>query len=293
MELPLVVGIDGSEHSLRAVDWAADEAVLRGVPLRLVHAASREVDDDASLANVLGKPSAKELADFVVDTAARRAHRRDENLKLSLRIRDEDPVPALLREARDAVALVVASRGRGRIAELLLGSVSLGVAARADCPVIVLRGSHDNQARAGTRQRVVVGVGDKPHSAAAVRFAFREAALRRVVLEAVHVWRRPLYEAPAPAHRPGEPAGSHEQRAADGLATALRAAVADHPSVAVLEHVVEGSAPLVLLDAASRADLLVVGAQRRHGPYGLQLGRVAHMLLHHSACPVAVVPQPV
>ncbi|WJV44762.1 universal stress protein [Streptomyces flavofungini] len=292
MELPLVVGVDGSEHSLRAVDWAADEAALRGVPLRLVYAASHEADDETSLANVLGKPSAKELADFIVDTAARRAHRRDDSLKLSLQVSDEDPVPALLREGRNATALVVASRGRSRIAELLLGSVSLGVAARADCPVIVLRGSHDNQARAGLRQRVVVGVGDKPYSAAAVRFAFDEAERRQVVLEAVHVWRRPLYEPSAPAHSPGKPTGSHEQRTADGLAQALRAAVADHPCVAVLEHVVAGSAHLVLLDASARADLLVVGAQRRHGPYGLQLGRVAHMLLHHSACPVAVVPQP-
>ncbi|MCI3928885.1 universal stress protein [Streptomyces sp. AN091965] len=291
MELPIVVGVDGSEHSLRAVDWAADEAALRGVPLRLVYAASREGDTDTPLAGAPGRPSVKELADFVVDTAARRAHRRDEKLTISLQVRGEDPVPALLSEGRDAVALVVASRGRSRLAELLLGSVSLGVAARADCPVIVLRGSHDNQAMPGKQQRVVVGVGDKPHSAAAVRFAFDEAERRRAVLEAVHVWRRPLYETPVPAHQPGEPATSHEQRAADALAMALRDPVAAYPSVAVLEHVVEGAAHLVLLDASSRADLLLVGAQRRHGPYGLQLGRVAHMLLHHSACPIAVVPQ--
>ncbi|QDQ09618.1 universal stress protein [Streptomyces spectabilis] len=291
MELPLVVGVDGSDHSLRAVDWAADEAALRQVPLRLVYAASWENDSDTPLAHVPGKASANELADFVVDTAAQRAQRREENLKVSFQISHEDPVPALLREGHNALALVVASRGRSRLAELLLGSVSLGVAARADCPVIVLRGSHDNQAKAGTRQRVVVGVGERPQSTAAVRFAFDEAERRHVVLEAVHVWRRSLYETPVPARQPGDPATSHEQRAADSLAAALRDAVSDRPAVAVLEHVVEGAAHLVLLDASARADLLVVGAQRRRGPYGLQLGRVAHMLLHHSACPVAVVPQ--
>ncbi|MFI8931472.1 universal stress protein [Streptomyces sp. NPDC053474] len=284
MELPLVVGVDGSEHSLRAVDWAADEAAVRGVPLCLVHAASREGGGDLTLADVRGDPSAEELADTVVGIAARRARRRDENLKLSVRVSAGDPIPALLREGREAVALVMASRGRGRIVELLLGSVSLGVAARADCPVIVLRGRHDNQARAGTRQRVVVGVGEVGLSAAAVRFAVDEAERRHVVLEAVRVWRRPLYGTGGAGHRAGG-----ERRAADGLASAVRDAVADHPSMKVLEHVVEGAAHRVLLGASARADLLVVGARRGRGP---RLGRTAHTLLRHSACPVAVVPQP-
>ncbi|MDF3142987.1 universal stress protein, partial [Streptomyces sp. T21Q-yed] len=53
---------------------------------------------------------------------------------------------------------------------------------------------------------------------------------------------------------------------------------------------VEGHARRVLVDASHEADLLVVGARRREGHFGLQLGRVAHAVLHHSACPVAVVP---
>ncbi len=48
---------------------------------------------------------------------------------------------------------------------------------------------------------------------------------------------------------------------------------------------------MVLLDASADADLIVVGAPRRHGHFGVQLGRVAHALLHHSQCPVAVIPQ--
>ncbi|MGV9573705.1 universal stress protein, partial [Streptomyces nigra] len=48
----------------------------------------------------------------------------------------------------------------------------------------------------------------------------------------------------------------------------------------------------VLADASYAADLLVVGAERRHRPYGPHIGRVAHGVLHRSACPVAVVPGP-
>lgn len=62
--------------------------------------------------------------------------------------------------------------------------------------------------------------------------------------------------------------------------------------VAVRRRTVEGHARKVLLDASHEADLLVVGARRREGHLGLQLGRVAHTALHHSACPVAVVPEP-
>lgn len=62
---PLVVGVDGSEPSLRAVDWAADEAVLRGVPLRLVYACLWERYEGAALARDIGKPTALPLAQDV------------------------------------------------------------------------------------------------------------------------------------------------------------------------------------------------------------------------------------
>ncbi|MEV0220404.1 universal stress protein [Streptomyces sp. NPDC050704] len=292
MELPLVVGVDGSEPSLRAVDWAADEAALRGVPLRLVYASLWERYEGAALAQDLGRTSEQVLADKIVEAAAKRAHRREVDLKISTDVLAEEPVPALLREARNASALVMGSRGRSGIAELLLGSVSLAVAARADCAVIVMRGSPEDQSRSsGMRRRIVIGVGERPEHSAAVRFAFQEAEERRVPLEAVRAWRCPAHETTDHPLLAGEPAHLHEQRATQILEAALRDAAADHPSVELRRRVVEGPARTVLLDASAEADLLVVGAQRRQGHFGLQLGRVAHAALHHAACPVAVVPQ--
>ncbi|GGN48389.1 universal stress protein [Streptomyces albiflavescens] len=291
MELPLVVGVDGSEPSLRAVDWATDEAGLRGLPLRLVYASLWERYEGTSLAQGLDRPSEQVMAEDIVDAAARRAHRRDAEVKVSTDVLPEEPVSALLRESRSATVMVLGARGRSAIAELLLGSVGLAVAARAHCPVIVLRGSHDNQAKSGTRQRIVLGVGEEPQNSAAVRFAFQEAETRKVALVAVRSWRHPPHETtghPSPA---GEPAGVHEQRATDTLDAALSEAAADHPSVELHRRTVEGSARKALLDASATADLLVVGAERRQGHFGLQLGRVAHAVLHHAACPVAVVPQ--
>ncbi|MFF1739092.1 universal stress protein [Streptomyces mirabilis] len=291
MELPLVVGVDGSEPSLRAVDWATDEAALRGVPLRLVYASLWERYEGAALAEGVGRPSEQVMADNIVEAAARRAHRRAPEAKVSTDVLPDDASSVLLNEAHTAAALVVGSRGRGGLAELLLGSVSLTVAGRAACPVIVLRGNQDDQARVGTHRRVVLGVGEGPHATEVTRFAFEEAETRKAALDAVRAWRCPAYESTDDPLLAGEPARLHEQRAAEILDSALSKAAAEHPAVALRRRTAEGSARRVLLDASDGADLLVVGVRRHHGLAGLRLGRVAHTLLHHSACPVAVVPQ--
>lgn len=70
------MGVDGSEPSLRAVDWATDEAALRGVPLRLVYASLWERYEGAALAEGVGRPAEQVMADDVVEAAARRAHSR-------------------------------------------------------------------------------------------------------------------------------------------------------------------------------------------------------------------------
>ncbi|MFG2561846.1 universal stress protein [Streptomyces sp. NPDC048496] len=288
MGLPLVVGVDGSEPSLRAVDWAADEAALRGLPLRLVYASLWERYEGAALAQDLGKPSEQVMAEDVVATAERRARRRRPDVKVSTDVLPEEPEYALVRESRTASAVILGTRGRSGMAEALLGSVSLTVAGHAHCPVIVLRGSHDNQAKPGMRGRVVVGVGEEPEHSAAVRFALDEARLRGAPLEAVCAWRRPAHESTDHPLLAGEPARLHKERAVEALAAALRDVPADAD---VHRRTVEGHARTALVDASHDADLLVVGAKRRDGHFGLQLGRVAHAVLHHAACPVAVVPE--
>ncbi|MFE1291811.1 universal stress protein [Streptomyces sp. NPDC058751] len=288
MDLPIVVGVDGSESSLRAVDWAADEAALRGAPLRLVYASLWERYEGESLAEDLGKPSEQVTAEDIVRTAGQRARLRRPDVKISTDVLPEEPEYALVREGREAAALVLGTRGRSGLVEMLLGSVSLTVAAHAHCPVIVLRGSHDNQVRAGMRGRVVVGIGEKAAESAALRFALQEAKLRHASLDAVRAWRCPAHESTDHPLLAGEPARLHELHAAEVLDKALEDAPAD---VDLSRRTVEGPVRRVLLDASYKADLLVVGARRDPGHLGLQLGRVAHAVLHHSACAVAVVPE--
>jgi nucleotide-binding universal stress UspA family protein len=289
MELPVVVGVDGSEPSLRATDWAADEAALRGVPLRIVYASLWERYEGKSLAVDVAKPAEEVRADDILETATRRARTRQPDLKISADVLREEPEYALVREGRHASLTVLGTRGRSGIVNLLLGSVSLTVAAHAHCPVVVLRGGHDNQAAAPVHGRVVVGVGEDPDDGTVLRFAYEEARRRGAVLEAVRVWRCPAHETTDHPLLAGGPARVHEERAAEALETAL----ADAPAnIEVHRRTVEGHAQRVLVDVSHRADLLIVGAKRREGHLGLQLGRVAHAALHHSACPVAVVPHP-
>ncbi|QUC60464.1 universal stress protein [Streptomyces sp. A2-16] len=284
MDLPVVVGVDGSEPSLRAVDWASDEAALRGLPLRIVNACLWERYEGAALAHDLGKPSERVLPQDVVQDAVRRAGARHPDLKVTSEVVFEEPEYALVRESRNASALVTGTRGRGGMTEALLGSVSLTVAGHAHCPVIIVRGSHDNQARAGRHGRIVVGVGGPT----TLGFAFEEAARRNVPVEAIRAWRCPAHESTDHPLLAGEPARLHEQQAVD----ALEAALQDAPAAAELHRrTVEGPAGSVLVAASHHADLLVVGARRRPRHFGLQLGRVAHRVLHHSACPVAIVPE--
>ncbi|MEV8550219.1 universal stress protein [Streptomyces glaucescens] len=287
MDLPIVVGVDGSEAGLRAADWAADEAALRGVPLRLVHASLWECYERAVFPAAPGRLE-RILRDVLVGAAAKRAQQRVPDMRIATQVVPEGPVPVLVHEAHGASALILGARDRGGAAEVLSGSVSLAVVGRADCPVIVVRGGNEDRDRAATYGRVVLGVGEEGAGADAVRFALEEAERRGAVLEAVRAWRRP---GPATADHPllvGEPAHVREQLAVQTLETALSEAP---PCVRLHKRAVEGSARQVLLDASHDADLLVIGARRRPGHFGLHLGRVAHAALTRSACPVAVVPE--
>lgn len=223
MNLPLIVGVDGSEPSLRAVDWAADEAALRWVPLRIVYASLWERYEGPALTPEVGSTSGRVTAEDILAAAALRALRHHAELPVTTADVLEEPEHALVREGRDASAMVVGTRGRSGLADLLLGSVSLTVAAQAHCPVIVIRGNHSNRAVGGRQHHIVVGVADAP--TAAVRFAYAEAKRRGVPLEAVRAWRCPIHETVDNPLLTGGPERLHEE----GAAKALEEALADAP----------------------------------------------------------------
>ncbi|MFE2445578.1 universal stress protein [Streptomyces sp. NPDC059426] len=292
MALPLVVGVDGSESSLQALDWAVDEAARHGLPLHLVHASRWERYEERLPSFGTDRPSGEITAENIVASCAERATLLHPDVKVSAEVLPEDTVTALLEQSREAFAVVTGSRGRGALAETLLGSVSLAVAARAVSPVVVVRGGKSN--RTGALGRVVLAVGDLVEGSVAVRFAFREARARDAALHAVRSWRRPAHPHAGQSLLEREATSLiYEEQAAGVLSQVLDQVEREHDDIAVHREVIEGPAHRVLLDVSEQADLLVVGALQRRDHTGLRLGRVSHAVLHRSACPVAIVPQQV
>ncbi|MEU1375360.1 universal stress protein [Streptomyces triculaminicus] len=288
MELPLVVGVDGSDASSKALDWAVDEAARHGLRLRIVHASLWQRYEGSVPPSGDEPPEERLLAERIVAAAEQRARSRDPRLGIHAVVAPDDAASALLAEARTARLMVTGSSGRGTVRELLLGSVSLSVAARAHCPAVVVRGGERNVH--GLYRRVVVGLGDPAESAATVDFGLREAAVRQAELQVVRCWRCPAELPVEHMVAPGEAARAHEREAAEALTRAVGRAQHDFPQVSVLPQTIEGPAHKVLVQLSADADLLVLGASRRHEHPGLQIGRIVHHALHSARCPVAVVP---
>ncbi|MFI7433775.1 universal stress protein [Micromonospora haikouensis] len=284
----VVVGVDGSPSSLRAVRLAVAEAARRDRPLRVVHGFVWPLLR-VPLGPAAGAPPGAGLrhqAEQLVADAVAEAEKAAPDVRVTGEIIDGEAAAVLVGESPTAVLVVVGDRGLGGFATLVLGSVAVQVAAYADCPVLVARGA------AHPGGPVVVGVDGSALSRAAVEFAAEAAAARGVALRAVHAYRHPASAGPGdmqPLVYDEDRLRGEEQRV---LADSLAGLGERWPRVPVEAVVVRKRPVAALVDAARDAQLLVVGG-RGHGEFtGLLLGSVSHALLHRADCPVAVVRAP-
>lgn len=286
----VVVGTDGSPPATRAVEWAAHEAALRHLPLRVVHGFVWP-----QVHTPLSPPVPVEIGSALRDTAkqllaeaADAARVAEPDLEVQTSLIDAGGAAALLRSAADAAVLVVGTRGLGGFSGLIVGSTAVQLAMYAPCPVIVVRDGETDAADLAGRP-VVVGVDASEHAAAALAFAFGEASLRGVPLHAVHTWTEPVSAGPGDML----PLVYDVQKVEDEenllLAELLAGWSEKYPDVIVTRDVVRGRADHTLIEASGRAQLLVVGARGVGGFRGLVFGSVSQAALHHAHCPVAVV----
>lgn len=281
----MVVGVDGSRSSLRAARWGAARAHHHGVVLRLVSAFGwPEGQDDHRPTH--GRTYRALLLDETTDrlaVAASEVTAELGDLEVVQHVGIGHPVPVLGQEARHAQLVVLGDRGLGGFSGLVLGSVALGMAARSACPVVVVRGPEPAAADGDAPLPVVVGVDGSPLSEAAVAFAFAFADERGAPLVALHTWWVDPVLGPVLDR---EVTSQHEHEV---LAERLAGWADTYPDVRVERMVVHRQAVGALRELSERAQLVVVGSRGRGGFEGMLLGSVSQALLHHSACPVAVV----
>ncbi|PBC76224.1 nucleotide-binding universal stress UspA family protein [Streptomyces sp. TLI_235] len=276
----IVVGVDAENPASPALAWAADEAVRRGLPLRLVHAVPPSSRDARGFDEGQYRTAMHEAGEAALGEARLAVEERYSGLDVSIVLADGQPGQVLCRRAANAEMIVLGSRGLSRVEELLSTySVTVPVTAQASCPVVVVRGvEHVVQ----DPPYLVVGVDGSPGSVAAIDHAFDAAARRGAELRAVWVWQ-------APTILPIDKATAvREIQRQLHAATAGRTAL--YPDVRLTHEVVTGHPVEQLAAASEHALALVVGRRGRGGFTGLRLGSVPHGLLHRALCPIVTVP---
>jgi nucleotide-binding universal stress UspA family protein len=283
MRRPVVVGVDGSEASLRAAEWAAREAQRRTAPLRIVAAPGlpprmRAYETSSvTVSNALRGLAARGLA-----AAVERVSELAPGVMVDTDLLDGPPALAVTASASGAELLVVGARGSGGFTALVLGSVSRHVASYAPCPAVVVR-----EETAAVHREIVVGVRDPDDSCAALDFAFEAAALRGARLLVAHAVSLPIATVGLPpAARSAVVAAAEE--AERRLTDLLKRWQEKYPDVEARADVVRSHPAHVLASLSARADLVVVG---RHGDPGRPGGSsIQHAVLGHASGPVAIVP---
>ncbi|MBV1852957.1 universal stress protein [Catellatospora tritici] len=283
---PIVVGVDGSPTAVEALDWAAAEAELRGLPLRLVYAGD---DHGPRLGDDVDQALPPDGAQGVVAHAADRVRLKYPDLAVETAVVHDDPAHALIRESDTAGMVVVGSRGHGGFHDLMLGSTSLQTAMHANSCVAVVRSSAKaTRSPVGeTPGRIVVGVDGSAESDVALRFAFDEAERRGCGVTAVHAWLGPITTGAAgmPFVYDMDTLRAQEESVVE---TALAPYRERYPQVETHRMTVESSAAAALTEHSMGAALVVVGCRGLGGFSGLLLGSVSQALIHHAGCPVVV-----
>lgn len=279
----IVVGVDESDGAAEAVRWAVREGDLHGWEVVAVMAwgfldqhypepttsfdpsygeSEATAALDAILANALGSEVAATVTGKVVCDLAPRA---------------------LVEAARGSALLVVGARGLGGFKGLLLGSVSQHCLHHATSPVAVVR----NTDGAVGHDRVVAAVDGSTTADRALAWAAEEARLRAATLRVVHAWHAPLVGG-YPYASASFDTGQFEEASREVLEDAI--AGSDTSGLAVERVQGQGPATGVILDAASDADLVVMGSRGLSGFAGMILGSVTLQVAQHAPGPVVVVP---
>jgi nucleotide-binding universal stress UspA family protein len=175
---PIVVGIDGSKHSVRAAIWAVDEAVSRGTHLLLVCVIDPESPD---------LDAAYDFAHHALHKAWTAAEATGQPVKLQSTVLEGDPVTELTELSRKAEMICVGSSGTSDDVDHDPGSTAAALARGAFAPVAIVRRRHTHRSTSAGRW-IVAALDPSPRSHAVLDAAFEEALLRKAPILALTPW---------------------------------------------------------------------------------------------------------
>lgn len=285
----VVVGYDATPHSDAALDWAVRYATDHGRPLLITHAAGVPTVYENLAGPTENRKELRIAGRRVTDRALVLVKERAPDLDVSVHLALGNAHDVLLDSAVGAHLLVVGSRGRGSLASLLLGSVSVGVSAHAPCPVAVIRPEIDRARFGPFVGRIVVGVDGSDASIGALDFAFELASAEYKPLAILHAWGSAgVYKDLMSYEVRLETAEEHELQVAESIAGYSE----KYPDVLVTQHQDEDDPSRTLVVASEDADTVVVGSRGRRDSASVVFGSVSRFVVEHAHCPVIVVRRP-
>ena len=273
----ITVGYDGSPRSMHALRWAAQRAARTGDQLRVVSCCGARDLSEIWRGPQPG-PVSRHDADELLDSARSMIEQRWPDLTPIIAVSTHPAHDQLVNDSATSSLIVVGAPGTRRLDRWRMHPVTRAVVRRSRCPVVLVAGGEELPAK----RRVLCGIDGSPASIAALRWAADEADARGVELQIAHVWGYYYPIEFVPVRRHGIARVDH--------ATILNAATEwarERQQGPVIDQLVEGYTHAELLQLASDADLMVLGAGRR------PLASTSYRLSIRALCPTVIVPVPV
>jgi len=276
----VVVGIDRTDASSRALEWAASRAAHRGESLALVHVVDETLEATGDAQLLL---SVQQAAEEMLQKSAQRAAALAPAITVTTSVEQGSSIPEVFeRLSREAELIVVGSDWRGGDRSSRKGTHSLRIAAASKAPVAVIP-----DVDVSDRRGVVVGADGSDVSKHAIAFAAAEADRLGEPLIAVYAWSNPIAYGYEFTVTP-EYLDVMEQAGEENLAMAIAGLAEEYPDLEIQRVVVERDPAGALLDAAAKAQLLVVGSHGRGAFARLLLGSVSHGVLANLIAPTVI-----
>ena len=282
----ILVGVDGSHASYKATWWAANYAKHAGLTLQIVCAYSlpsyAAVSFDATYTAMGDDNAAHSDAQEILSKA--KAIADEQGVEATTLIVTGDPASVFVELSRNYNLIVIGNRGKGGLAERLLGTTSSSLPAYAYCPIVVVPYTDDDgnlMHLNNTITRVAVGSDESKWGLKALEIAANFAA----------AWDAELDVISAVPNMKGSDDEGVMASFKDDLEVRIKPLEEPPPDLQINKQIVPGPAVGALTKASYDHDVVVVGSRGRGGFTGLLLGSTSQGLLQHAVGPVYVVPR--